>query len=275
MEVNFTIIGASGFIGSALSKSLRNNSKVVFSPHRNDPRVFNIPLGHVIYAAGVTADFRSRPFDTLRANTNFVAKLLEQANFESLLYLSSARIYRHAEHSGEDAAIFLRSRDPEDLYDLTKLTAEAICHASGRDSVRVVRLTNVVGSDFRSQNFLFDLIRSACDTRQVRLRSSLESAKDYILLQDIVNILPKIAIGGCHSCYNLGSGHNLTHAELLEAILAATGATLTVEENAPQFITPPIDTNRIRNEFGYQPSLVIPYIPELIREYRKTSHAQD
>lgn len=269
--MKFTVIGASGFIGGSLTTKLRAEGENVFAPMRDDKSIFTIPLGHVIYAAGVTADFRSRPFDTLRANTNFVAQLLEQANFESLLYLSSARIYRHAEHGGEDAAIFLRSRDPEDLYDLTKLTGEAICHGSGRDSVRVVRLTNVLGSDFRSNNFLFDLIRSACDTGQIRLRSGLESAKDYVLLQDVLEILPKIAIDGCHSCYNIGSGHNLTHAELLEPLLANTGATLTLDPDAPQIVTRSIDITRICNEFGYQPSPVLPYIPELVHEYRKFS----
>jgi nucleoside-diphosphate-sugar epimerase len=267
--VKFTVIGASGFIGSSLTAKLRAEGNSVFAPGRGDPDIFTSSLGHVIYAAGITADFRSRPFDTLRANTNFVAQLLEQANFESLLYLSSARIYRHAEHSGEDAAIFLRSSDPEDLYDLTKLTGEALCHASGRNFVRVVRLTNVVGSDFRSQNFLFDLIRAACDTGEIKLRSRLESAKDYVLLQDVLEILPKVAIDGDRSCYNLGSGRNLTHAELLEPIVTNTGARLTIEPNAPQIVTPQIDIDRICQEFGYQPSPVLPSIPELIHEYQK------
>ncbi len=273
--MNFTVIGASGFIGSNLVKTLRAKGRNVFAPLRDDTAIFTLPLGHVIYAAGVTADFRSRPFDTLRANTNFVAQILEQAKFESFLYLSSARIYRHAEHGGEDAAIFLKSTEPEDLYDLTKLTGEAICHSTGIDSVRVVRLTNVVGFDFKSQNFLFDLIRSACDTGEIKLRSKLDSSKDYILLQDVIEILPKVAIEGCHSCYNLASGRNLTHAELLNPILAATGATLTVEQNAAQLITQEIDIDRICSEFGYQPSPILPYIPELIHQYRKLSYAQD
>jgi nucleoside-diphosphate-sugar epimerase len=269
VKINFTIIGSTGFIGNALAKSLKAKSEIVFTPPRDDETVFSTSLGHVIYAAGVTADFRSRPFDTLRANTTFVAKLLEQASFESLLYLSSARIYRHSAYCREDAEIFLRSHEPEDLYDLTKLTGESLCHATKRDSVRVVRLTNVVGSDFHSQNFLFDLIRSACDSGQIKLRSGLKSAKDYILLEDVIKTLPKIAVSGGHKCYNLGSGYNLTHAELLEPILQATKASLTVEPNAPEIIIPPIDIERISTEFGYQPSPVLPYISELIYEYRK------
>lgn len=273
--MNFTIIGASGFIGSALVASLRASGQNVYAPKRGDTKNFTEPLGYVIYAAGITADFRSRPFDTLRANTNLLAELLERANFESLLYLSSARIYRHAEHSGEEAAIYLKSKDPEDLYDLTKLTAEAICYASKRKSVRIVRLTNVVGSNFQSQNFLSDVIRSACDTGRIELRSTLDSEKDYVLLQDVLNFLPKIAINGYSSCYNLGSGYNLTHREVLDPIIAETGAKLNVCEDASRTVSPSISIDRLSTEFNYLPSPVLTYIPQLIHEYRKFTCIKD
>ncbi|MFZ4700828.1 MAG: NAD-dependent epimerase/dehydratase family protein [Candidatus Methylumidiphilus sp.] len=246
--------------------------QTVLTPVRGAAELFTTPLGHVIYAAGVTADFRTRPFDTLRANTSLAADLLERAEFESFLYLSSARFYRHAEHTGEEAAIFLKPGDKEDLYDLTKLTGEALCHSSDGNSVRVVRLTNVVGPDFGSKNFLFDLIRSACDTGRVDLRSALESSKDYILLQDVLGILPRIATAGRRSCYNLGAGRNLTHAELLEPILAITGAKLTVSESATRSVAPAINIARLQKEFDFQPSPVLPEIPQLVHKYLTIKH---
>jgi nucleoside-diphosphate-sugar epimerase len=271
--MKFTIIGASGFIGSALTVKLIDEEKKVFTPSRNDDSIFTQPLGHVIYAAGVTADFRSRPFETFRANTSLVADLLEKSDFDSFLYLSSARIYRHTINSHEDTPIPLQSHNLEDLYDLTKLTSEALCHASSRNHVRIVRLTNVVGSDFRSQNFLFDLIRSACDEKKVNLRTSLESAKDYVLLRDVVDVLPRIAVSGSHSCYNHGSGLNLTHGDLLRPIIEATGAELIIQQGAQCISSPLINIDRLCDEFAYQPSPVLPYIPELINEYRRFTNA--
>lgn len=271
--MKFTIIGARGFIGSALTKKLLCEEKKVFTPSRNDASIFTQPLGHVIYAAGVTADFRSRPFETFRANTGLVADLLEQSDFDSFLYLSSARIYRHTINSHEDTPIPLQSHNSEDFYDLTKLTSEALCHASSRKNVRIVRLTNVVGSDFCSQNFLFDLIRSACDKKKVNLRTSLDSSKDYVLLKDVVDILPKIAISGSYSCYNHGSGLNLTHGDLLRPILEVTEAELIIQQGAECITSPLINIDRLCDEFAYQASPVLPYIPELINEYRKLSNA--
>lgn len=268
--MSFTIIGSSGFIGSALATRLESNGEAVYRPARGSAEIFHRPLGHVIYAAGVTADFRTRPFDTLRANTSLLADVLERAGFESLLYLSSARIYRHADSSREDAAIALKPTEPEDLYDLTKLTAEALCSASGRAGVRVVRLTNVVGEDFDSKNFLYDLVRTACDRGEIELRSSPQSSKDYVLLDDVLDMLPRLSCTGRHACYNLGSGRNVTHAGLLEAIAACTGARWRVAEGSLATVSSrPIDIARLQTEFSYSPRPVLEYLPRLIAAYRK------
>jgi nucleoside-diphosphate-sugar epimerase len=267
--MSFTVIGASGFIGSALSVRLRAAGEAVFEPARGAVELFTQPLGHVVYAAGVTADFRERPFDTLRANTGLLAEVLERARFDSLVYLSSARVYRHADHAGEAARIALQPGDPEDLHDLTKLTGEALCHASGRERVRVVRLSNVVGPDFASKNFLFELIRSACDSGRIELRSALHSAKDYVLLEDVLDLLPRIALSGRRDCYNLGSGRNLTHTEIVGAIASRTNAKLSVVANAAAVLYCPVDISRIRDEFGFEPRPVLDYIPHLIDAYRQ------
>jgi len=267
--MRFTVIGAGGFIGAALCERLEISGAEVFRPPRDSAEIFARPLGHVIYAAGVTADFRERPFDTVRANTCLIADVLERADFEALVYLSSARIYRHAEHTGEDAVIYLRPNDPEDLYDLTKLTAEALCSASKRPRVRVVRLTNVVGPDFRSKNFLFDLIRSACDDGVINLRTALRSEKDYVRLDDVLDLLPRIATSSRHACYNVGAGRNLSHADIINPILARSGARLSVAENAAAVALRPINIARLENEFNYRPRSVLEYIPCLVDEYRK------
>ena len=273
--MKFTVVGASGFIGGALSAKLRDLGHEVFAPVRGENSLFEHSLGHVIHAAGITADFRSRPFDTLRANTTFLADILERGTFDSLLYLSSARVYRHAEHTREDARILLSPEDPEDLYDFTKLTGESLCHAIDRPNVRVVRLSNVVGKAFRSRNFLFDLIRNACDVGEIHLRSALDSTKDYVSIDDVVEQIPKICVSGRHDCYNLCSGVNLTHRQLVEQIQAISGARLTVGEDAPRMVMETIDISRLRDEFSYQPSAVLPLICELTNEYRKQVHAEN
>jgi nucleoside-diphosphate-sugar epimerase len=272
--VRFTIIGGSGFVGGALAQALIQSGHDVSTPARDTVRTFAL-RGHVIYAAGVTADFRQRPFHALEGNTTLVAELLSRGGFDSFLYLSTARLYRKAQSSVESTAIPVRPDQLEDLYDLTKLAAEAICHASGRPNVRIVRLSNVVGRDFGSSNFLFDLIRSACTEARIELRTTLASAKDYVLLEDVLDILPRIATGATQACYNLGSGANLTNAQLAQAIVGVTGAQLSVQDGAPTIISPPIDISRLQSEFAYAPRPILPMIPSLVDEFRRTAHAQN
>lgn len=273
--MNFTVVGGNGFVGGAVVARLRADSHEVFIPERNDPSLSKRELGHVIYAAGVTADFRSRPFDTMRAHVGLVSEILEHAGFDSLLYLSSTRVYRHAGNAREDAAIALRSDDPEDFYDLTKLIGESLCYASGRSNVRVARLANVIGRDFRSANFVFDLIRSACHDGRIELRSALDSEKDYVMVDDVAAVLPKIAVFGQYRCYNVAAGVNTSHARIVDAIAASTDAVCTVAPGAPRIASPPIDIRRLQTEFGFAPQEVLSEIPTLVNEYRKSANAED
>lgn len=273
--MKFTVIGASGFIGGALAMQWRLQGHEVWSPPRGGDEVFGRELGHVVYAAGVTADFRRRPFDTLRANTVLVADLLERARFDSFLYLSSARIYRHADRTDEDARLSLSPGDPEDLYDFSKLTAEALCRASGRPRVRVARLSNVVGPDRNSRNFLPELVRRACVDGRIVLESALESEKDYVALTDVVAQIGNICRAGRHDCYNLCSGTNLSHRQIVDEIVRATGADLVVAASAPRVRHPVIDISRLRDEFSYRPSPVLELVAALVNDYRNPSNVED
>jgi nucleoside-diphosphate-sugar epimerase len=273
--MRFTVIGATGFIGSALTGHLQHLGHEVFAPARGSSDLFRVPLGHVIYAAGITADFRTRPFDTLRANLGLLSDVLERSGFASLLYLSSTRLYRHAATSDEIAAICVRPEDAEDLYDLTKLTAEALCHASKRDGVRVARISNVVGRNFQSRTFLIALIREACETGEIALHTAPESTKDYVLLEDVVGVLPAIAVDGRQACYNVGSGSALTHAQVLTPIIQATGARVRVDAGAARITSPAADITRLQGDFDYRPSPVLSRIADLVTDYRKTLNAQD
>ena len=253
----FTVFGGQGFIGGATVAALRAAGAEVCVPGREEP----LPrghLGHVIYAIGVTADFRQRPYD---------------ADFDSFLYLSSARLYRHAGSTAESERICVDPEDPEDFYDLTKLAGEALCHRAGRRNVRIARLSNVIGHDFRSRNFVFDLMRAAWTERLITLRSAFDSSKDYIMVEDVVRMLPLIATRGMHHCYNLASGVNLRHADILAPIVQVTGASVTVAEGARAETFPLMDTGRLRSEFDFVPTSVLPRLAPLTREFGKSLNA--
>ena len=122
----FTILGATGFIGSRLANYLeKKGDRVTRSKFEN--AIAATDLGHVIYCIGLTADFRSRPFDTMDAHVNRLGEFLKNTHVQSFLYLSSTRIYGSASIADETTKISVDPSSPGDLYNISKVAGEALC----------------------------------------------------------------------------------------------------------------------------------------------------
>jgi len=266
----FTIIGANGYIGSHLCRSLARRGTAV---KRIDRYRINehatATLGHVIFAAGITSDFRVRPFDTMQAHVGALADVLDTGRFESFLYLSSTRVYQGAASTDEEENLLVAPGDPLQLYNISKLAGEALCLALDRPRVRVARLSNVYGADDPSANFLIDIIRSAVATGQVELQTSLSSAKDFVSIADVTAILPELALRGRERLYNVASGHNTSYSNLLENLQCQTGCTVSVAPGSPVVWFPEISIRRLTDEFSVAPVSLSDDIANLIRDFKR------
>jgi len=236
---------------------LRARGDAVRALGRSEVWDWGADWGDVIYAVGLTADFRSRPFDTVEAHVGLLSQVLQRAHFHSLLYLSSTRVYSGAVSTAEDAVLCARPGDPSDLYNLSKLLGESLCLTLDRPTVRVARLSNVVGSERAgSPDFIAELERQAA-AGCIRLASSPESAKDYIHIDDACNLLIEVARRGRERIYNVASGANIAHARWVAHFQSRTGCRVEVEPNAPVLRWAPIDVARVRSEFDYTPRAVL------------------
>jgi nucleoside-diphosphate-sugar epimerase len=271
--MKFTVFGASGFVGSYLVGHLRSLGHEVSAVSRENFPQPPADLGHCIYAIGLTADFRTRPFDTIEAHVSTAAKLLRDYEFQSFLYLSSTRVYARSAEAHEETVLSALPSDPSDLYNLSKLTGESICLSCDRKNVRIARLSNVIGPDeAMSDTFVGELCREA-HRGHIELRSDPESSKDYIWIGDVADLLTRIAIEGQHPIYNVASGMELAHQAWISGLSAITGCSVSVAENAPLIRFPRISTNRIVDEFGYAPSPVLSLLPTML-ERPATSNAK-
>src|SRR2546423_1407551 len=197
-----TVLGASGFVGSALIRKLQDARLPYLAPGRTE-NLAGRNLGDVIYCIGLTADFRSRLLETVDAHVCHLMTIVRHCEFSSLVYLSSARVYR--KQSGvaqEEDIVSVHPSDQDDLYDISKLMGEAVALA-GCPKAKVVRLSNVYGPDFTSGNFLSAILRDVVQGKQVTVHSAPDSEKDYISLNDVVEGLLRITREGKHRLYNL------------------------------------------------------------------------
>lgn len=261
--MNCTIFGATGFIGAKLAVYLRAEGHDVWTPKRGDKSIFTRSLGYVFYCVGLTADYRNKPFETVRAHVGFLTDVLEFADFTSLIYLSSTRVYSRSQLAREEGLLRVNSTDPSDLYNLSKLTGESLCYCSKKSGVKVVRLSNVIGINEDSSNFIFELIREA-RLGHILLKSAPTSCKDYIWVEDVVKLLTLIALKGQYGLYNVASGKNVTHQDIVSRLSSLTGCSVEVAIGALPQVFPMISIDRIFKEFNFYPKAILENLDEIL-----------
>ena len=257
-----TVLGARGFIGSHLVAHLGRCGLAYRAPERGTP-LEGCELGHVIDCVGITGDHVDRPLEIIEAHVGRVAALLRSASFDSFLYLSSTRLYLHASGPAreEDALLF----DPADagyLYNLSKAAGEALVLSLGEKG-RIVRLATIYGPGQR-HTFLATILEEAKAQGVIPLRSALESQRDYLSVEDAVGLIVKIALGGRHRLYNVASGVEVAHAQIVDLLAKLCGWRVEVAADALVVRPPPIDISRIRDEFDFRPRNLFDILPTLV-----------
>ena len=262
----FTVFGGSGFIGGQLVKHLQNQKYHVYLPERGTITPAGSSLGHVIYAIGLTGDFRSRPYDTIAAHVSHLAQLMKANTFDSWLYLSSTRMYSGLPASAianEQVAIPI-TPNSDSLYDLSKMLGESICLTHPSHHVRVARLSNVYGPGQSAHTFLGSILTDLNDSKNVLIHETSDSCKDYVSLDDILPLLQTITTRGKSRLYNVASGQLTTHHVLSAKLIEITGATIAFSKTATKRSFPPIDIQLVKDEFDFTPTSVLDNLPNLV-----------
>lgn len=259
-----TVLGASGFIGSHLTRHLDAMGLPWQAPAR-DESLRGRHLGRVIDCAGITADFRVRPYDTVDAHVCRIVDLVRHCSFDSFVYLSSTRLYKDHPSSParEEDDIRVSPIGAGGLYNLSKAMGEAVVLTLGERG-HVVRLSNVYGDGSEGHNFLASIVTDALTKGEIVLETSFDSAKDYVSVTDVVELLPRIAAGGRQQIYNVASGASVTNGDITAGIARLTGCRISVMPNAETWRYPEIGIERVRGEFGFRPSLLLDDLPALI-----------
>ncbi|MDP9203520.1 MAG: SDR family oxidoreductase [Gemmatimonadota bacterium] len=268
-EPRFTVLGGRGFIGAAMARFLREKGYACQTPKRGDESIYTVPLGHVIYAIGLTADFRTRPFDTVEAHVCILRRLLQEGTFSSLVYLSSTRVYADSSRTDEEAPVLIDVTKPASLYNVSKLMGESLCLHCGKPEVRIARLSNVVGLRSDTDIFVDQLLAEGFERGEVELRTTYGSTKDYIHIDEVVPLLARLALGGEHNVYNLASGVGVSNKQIVDLLAACAGIRSSVTNGAESWPFFPIDTTRIGREFGFIPRPFAEYFPRHIQEFKQ------
>lgn len=262
-----TVLGASGFIGRHLTAELERRGTAFRAPARGE-RLDGGELGDLVYCAGVTAEFRTRPLDTVAAHVGDLERILRGAEVESVVYLSTTLFYRGDGVATESHPIQLDPADPDQLYDVTKAAGEALVAASGVPAL-VLRLANVYGVDPGSENFLPSIIGDAIAGGEVTLRSSLDSARSYVAVSDVVTALLALMDARARGVYNVAAPGRVSHREIARPLAELTGCSIQVAPGAPTVTAPEIGIAKLRAAVDYRPESLLDALPRLVDGYRR------
>ncbi|MEL0097886.1 MAG: SDR family oxidoreductase [Planctomycetaceae bacterium] len=262
--MKFTIFGGLGFIGSKMADHLRQQGYEVEIPERDAEIEVDKDLGHVIYAIGLTGDFRERPFDTVDAHVTRLSDLLQNASFHSFLYLSSSRIYGAESDVARESDQLRLKVEVDALYDISKMLGEALCLACKRNNVRIARLANVYGSGQGEDTFLGSIISTVARGDPLVIMEAPESSKDYIHIADVVRILLHISLSGKRTIYNVASGTATTHKKIVERLKEQCNSPVSFCTAATRRTLPSISIEALKEEFSIDPRNVLDDLAELV-----------
>tara|TARA_A100000164_G_C21869331_1_gene754298 strand:+ start:162 stop:950 length:789 start_codon:yes stop_codon:yes gene_type:complete len=249
------VLGSKGWIGSSIVKYLMKLGFKVNQVHR-----YNIdnwlndksPKDLVIYAIGITGDFRTKPYKTYDSNAGLISKILENQGelIKKLLYLSSSRIYINNFSTYENDSIKCNPENPSDLYNISKLMGESIILTNKNPNYKVVRISNVVGVNQPKETFIGQLISECQKKGSAKILQSPLSEKDYISIDDLIFFIHQIAIKGKYRIYNVASGVNTTHKKVAQ-ILNSKGFEVNFSSKSIEiFRSKPINISRLLEEYG-------------------------
>ena len=224
-------------------------------------------MNHVIYSLGVS-NFLKDPLEAIDAHVCILNNILKNCNFDSLLYISSGRIYYNANSTLEENPYSVNPNIKNELYNISKLQGESLCMSMNNPKIKIIRPSNVVGTNAPLNLFIPSLINEAVETGKIVLHSTLDSEKDYVYIEDLVEIIPKIISSDKYQIYNIASGYNTSSKDIVNEIIRLTNCELEIASDAKKFSSSQINIDRIKNEFNFVPTKIIDKIKDVVKFYQ-------
>jgi nucleoside-diphosphate-sugar epimerase len=264
------VTGADGFAGSYLTAALRREGHTVHGFSRVDGDIANATLDfpgveHVFHLAArmFVPESWENPrvfYETNVMGTLNVLELCRQR--KASLTLISSYVYGPPDHLPvrEDDAV--RAFNP---YSHTKIMAEDMArfYESHRGlSLSIVRPFNLYGPGLDSRFLIPMLVRQFLDpaTTEVVVADA-RPKRDYLYIDDFVQLLMRIMTTAARGVYNAGSGESFSVEEVGRAVRAAASSEKPLrsrnEERPHEVMDVYADISKARKELDWSPSTSI------------------
>ena len=244
------IIGGSGFIGSSIAKKLIKKSKIYILDIKKGNNLKYEGINNLIFVRGdisksstfnklkicfdavyyvasktsskVSEDLPEKCFKTNIDGTLNLFNWALKYKPKKIIFTSSMSVYgEHAENAKETD-----NCKPVSFYGISKLAGENILLKLKAHKIKIFifRLFNIYGPGQNYKNLLQGMLSiylaQAYKNKKVIVTGSLKRFRDFVFIDDVVNILTKNLnyFSNNNNIYNIGTGNKTTVEKLLKMI---------------------------------------------------------
>ena len=268
MKNLYTIFGQ-GFVGINIVKFLKQKKYKFFIPKKGKYK-FNKNLHNIIYCIG-NDNWIKDPKGSFEANLGIIPKIIFNNKFSSFTLLSSTRVYLNKlKKTNEDSIIHMNPNNKNFYYNSLKISAESLCLLLPNKKIKVIRMSNLFGDNFTKQIYLLpSLIRDSINKKKITIIINKKSSKDFLYVNEAIDVMLKIINRGKNRLYNVASGNNITLSKISLKIKEITGCKINYKNQKKLVKEPIININRIKNEFNFKPKKdLINSLNHLISNYK-------
>lgn len=269
------ILGAGGFIGSALQTYFDNQKINIVCPDSTQVDLLDrksIEQLQKIYRRGdrliilaCLSPYRERGIEGHNKNVLIANNICDSLSniIAHITYLSSDAVYGSSNRVVSENL----TPSPDTTYGQMHLSRERIFSKFG-DRLAIVRPTMVVGAadphDAYGPN---RFIRTALYDKEVTLFGEGEELRDYVALEDLIPIIAEISLSQKTGIWNVASGDSYTFLEIASKILTYLPETrLNKVEREIKLTHREFKPLRIRAELQSQPSNIMTVLQRYFEE---------
>ncbi len=225
MKNKCIVIGANGFLGSALSKKLVELDYVVYAVYNNYNT--NIPskcnmvninnlfkvVDNVDYIFFTAGSYKDTIEKNIQTNIFLLNSIIDNYTNAKFIYVSSVSVYGNNNTVINEMSAF----NNPNLYGQSKICAEYIikkCLSYG-----IIRFTYLYGPYLDNNSFIPNLIYQLKNHNKINLHGNGTRAQDYLYIDDAVDLCLKVMLIQENNIFLGATGKSYTNNEVANILL--------------------------------------------------------
>jgi UDP-glucose 4-epimerase len=224
------VLGAKGFIGSAICRYLQNQQVSLSAPSSEECNLLNLTQTKnylrrfkkqkitVVLGAAIPRRVDDSP-ETMQKNIQMVTNFIqgsEMLHIKSLIFLSSIDVYGKAE---VNPIVENLLPSPDSYYAVAKICSEYLLkEAWGSYSLAILRLPGVYGKGDNGNSIVGMFAKKIQDGTKLTLTNNGTVLRDYVAVMDICKIVVSFLHEPCSGTFNIATGNSMKIGDIAHLI---------------------------------------------------------